>query len=51
MKQAKEALVRVTRPTLNQPSRWLHWNGPSLIEDTTGEGEVYRVFNMSELSV
>ena len=44
-KKAKSALLNATRETLHRPSCWLTFNGPSLVQGTRGEGEMFRVFS------
>ena len=44
-KKAKRALLQATRETLHRPSSWLTFNGPSLVQGTSGEGAMFRVFN------
>ena len=44
-KKAKQVLCNATRETLHQPSHWLNFNGPSLIKGTSGEGQMFRVFD------
>ena len=44
-KKAKRALLQATRETLHCPSSWLTFNGPSLVQGTSGEGQMFRVFN------
>ena len=44
-KKAKRALLQATRETLHRPSSWLSFNGPSLMQGTSGEGDMLRVFN------
>ena len=44
-KKAKQALLQATRETLHRPRSWLTFNGPSLLQGTSGEGQMFRVFN------
>ena len=44
MQLAKNALVNVTRQTLNQPKRWL-FPQKTVMESSAGEGQIFRVFD------
>ena len=44
MHLAKNALVNVTRQTLNQPKRWL-FPQKTVMESSAGEGQIFRVFD------
>ena len=44
-KKAKRALLQATREALHRPSSWLTFNGPSLVQSTSGEGQMFRVFD------
>ena len=42
--KAKDVLLHATRETLHQPRRWL-WPRESLVQCTSGEGDMFRVFD------
>ena len=44
MQLAKQGLLSVTRETLNKPKAWF-FKRPTVMENSTGEGEIFRVFN------
>ena len=48
-KKAKQALLQATRETLHRPSSWLTFNGPSLVQGTSGEGQMFRVFDCARV--